>query len=88
MSKKIKVVSLFVSLFLQVEIIRVIWHFVVCSELCSIVLEIKISIRKRYVLNMGLYFPVEITSTNFSFVFLSFYSRLFNVSVNDCDSCH
>ena len=68
--KRIKVVSHFVLLFLPVEIIRVIWYFVVCSELCSIVLEIQISIRKKYVLNMGRYFPVEIISANLSFVFL------------------
>ena len=62
--KRIKVVSRFVSFFLPVEIIRVIWYFVVCSELYSIVLEIQISIRKKYVLNMGRYFPVEIISAN------------------------
>ena len=45
--KRIKVVSRFVSLFLPVEIIRVIWYFVICSELCSIVLEIQISICKN-----------------------------------------
>ena len=32
-AKRIKVVSRFVSLFLPVEIIRVIWYFVICSEL-------------------------------------------------------
>ena len=69
--KRIKVVSRFVSLFLPVRIIRVIWYFVICSELCSIILEIQISIRKKYVLNMGRYFPVEIISTNLSFVCFS-----------------
>ena len=42
----------------------------------------------KYVLNMGRYFPVEIISANLSFIFLFFYSRLFNILVNDCDFCH
>ena len=66
-----KVVSRFVSLFLPVEIMRVIWYFVICSELHSIVLKVQISIRKKYVLNMGRYFPVEIISANLSFLCFS-----------------
>ena len=37
---------------------------------------------------MGRYFPVEFISANLSFIFLFFYSRLFNILVNDCGSCH
>ena len=37
---------------------------------------------------MGRYFLVEIMSVKLSFVFLFFYSRLFNILVNDCHSCH
>ena len=34
--KRIKVVSRFLSLFLPIEIIRVIWYFVICSELSQL----------------------------------------------------
>ena len=37
---------------------------------------------------MGRYFPVEIITVNLSFAFLFFHSRLFNILVNDCDSCY
>ena len=53
---RIKVVSRFVSVFLPVEIIRMIWYFVICSELCSIVLEMQISIRKKIRIKYGVLF--------------------------------
>ena len=45
--KRIKVVSRFVSLFLPVEIIRVIWYFVIGLSYIQLFAEIQISMRKN-----------------------------------------
>ena len=63
-------VSHFVSLFLPVEIIRVIWYFVICSELYSNSFrDTNFHMQKNTYLNMGRYFPVEVISANLSLVF-------------------
>ena len=67
--KRIKVLSRFLSLFLPVEIIRVIWYFVICSELCSIVLEIQISIRKKIRIKYGTLFSSQNHISEFVFFF-------------------